>query len=196
MNEEEIITAEIEQTPIEVSAPAPIAAKPEERRGNARPPRGGNNRQRRAGPRRERVKPEFDQKTLDVRRVARVVAGGRRFSFAVTIVAGDRRGRVGVGTGKAGDTTVAVEKAARNAKKNMIAVKLINGSIAHDVDAKYGSARVNLRPAPKRGLIAGSAVRAVLELCGVSDVSAKILSGSKNKLNNARATVEALRQLP
>jgi small subunit ribosomal protein S5 len=110
-------------------------------------------------------------------------------------VAGDRHGKVGVGTGKAGDTTLAVDKAARNAKKNMIVLSLKNGSIAHEVEAKYGSAQVIIRPAPERGLIAGSAVRAVLELAGVHDVTAKILSGSKNKLNNARATVEALRQL-
>lgn len=147
-------------------------------------------------PRPERVKPEYDQKSIEVRRVARVVAGGRRFSFSVAMIIGDRKGKVGVGTGKAGDISNAMEKAAKDAKKHMITVKLTKtNSIPHEVKAKASSATVAIAPAPSRGLVAGSAVRNALELAGITDVSAKILSGSKNKLNMARATVKALSQL-
>lgn len=147
-------------------------------------------------PQRERTRPEFDQKMISIRRVARVVAGGRRFSFSVALVAGDKRGRVGVGLGKAGDTSLAIEKALRAAKKSMITVSLTdNKSIPHDVDAKYASARIMMRPAPGRGLVAGSAARTVLELAGVTDVSAKILSGSKNRLTNAMVAIEALKKI-
>jgi small subunit ribosomal protein S5 len=142
------------------------------------------------------VKPEYDQKSIEVRRVARVVAGGRRFSFSVAMIIGDRKGKVGVGTGKAGDISNAMEKAAKDAKKHMITVKLTKtNSIPHEVKAKASSATVSIAPAPSRGLVAGSAVRNALELAGITDVSAKILSGSKNKLNMARATVKALSQL-
>jgi small subunit ribosomal protein S5 len=147
-------------------------------------------------PSRERVRPEFDQKMISIRRVARVVAGGRRFSFSVAIVAGDRRGRVGVGLGKAGDTSLAIEKALRAAKKNMITVPRTEGrSIPYEVDGKYASARIMMRPAPGRGLVAGSSARTVLELAGVTDVSAKILSGSKNHLSNAMVALDALKKL-
>lgn len=156
--------------------------------------RGGRDGQR--GGRMERPKPEFDQKSIDVRRVARVVTGGRRFSFAVAMIIGDRKGRVGVGTGKAGDISLAMEKAVKDAKKHMITVRTTKThSIAHDVRAKSSSAIIEMRPAPERGLVAGSAVRNVLELAGVTDVTAKILSGSKNKLNIARATIVALSDL-
>lgn len=154
-------------------------------------PRDGQNRFRRDKP-----KPEFDQKMIDLRRVARVVAGGRRFSFSVALVAGDRKGKVGVGTGKGGDTASAIEKAMRSAKKQMITIKLNSAmSIPHDVSAKYASGRVLIKPAPGRGLVAGSSLRNILDLAGVKDVSGKVLSPSKNKLNIARATIAALRQL-
>lgn len=133
---------------------------------------------------------------INIRRVARVVAGGRRFSFSVAIIIGNRKGKVGVGLGKAGDTTLAIDKAVRDAKKNMVTVELTkDSSIAHDVAAKYCASQVSLIPAPGRGLVAGSSVRPVLELAGVSNVVAKINSGSKNGLNNARAAIEALRKL-
>jgi small subunit ribosomal protein S5 len=153
-------------------------------------PRGGG----RGGPRREmRAKPEFDQKIIDIRRVTRVSSGGRRFSFAVSLVAGDRKGRIGVGTGKGGDTALAVEKAFRSARKNLITLNLTkSGSIAHDVKAKYSSARVEMSPAPGKGIAAGSSVRDVIELAGVKDIVAKLRSGTKNKLNNAQAAVLAL----
>lgn len=151
-------------------------------------------RQTRRLPRRStRVRPEFDNKIISIRRVTRVVAGGRRFSFSVALVAGDKKGRVGVGQGKAGDTQLAIEKALRMAKKEMIKVSLTKeSSIPHEVQVKYSSALVRLMPAPGKGIIAGSAVRTVLELAGIKGVGAKILSRSKNKINIARATVKAL----
>lgn len=157
---------------------------------------GGRDRSPRArrGPRREeRAKPEFDQKIISIRRVARVVAGGRRFSFSISLVAGNRKGMVGVGLGKAGDTALAIDKAFRDAKKNMVTVSLTkNMSIPHDIKAKYASSSVLIMPAKGRGLAAGGAVRSVLEYAGIKDVAGKVLSGSKNGINNARATVKAL----
>ncbi len=158
--------------------------------------RRGQRRQRRGGRREEKVRQEFDQKIISIRRVTRVMAGGRRFSFSVAMVIGDKKGRVGVGIGKAGDTQLAIEKAVRDAKKNMIKVSMDKEQrIAHDVHTKYASSEVMIMPAPGRGLVAGSSVRTVLELAGIKDVTAKLLSRSKNNLNNARATVQALTNL-
>lgn len=160
--------------------------------GDKRNPR----RARRGGRREERTRPEFDQKIVSIRRVTRVMAGGRRFSFSVSMVIGDKKGKVGVGVGKAGDTQLAIEKSIRNAKKHMITVPMSKDQhIPHDVHVKYASSEVMVMPAPGRGLVAGSSVRTVLELAGVKDVTAKLFSRSKNKLNNARATIEALKQL-
>ncbi len=158
------------------------------RRGGA-----GGSRGKRFSRREERVKPEFDQKIVSLRRVTRVVAGGRRMSFSVAVVAGNRRGKVGVGTGKAGDTALAIDKAFRDAKKNMINITLTkNNSIPHDVKAKYSASVVTLSPSRGRGLVAGGSVRSVLELAGITDISGKLLSRSKNGINNARATIDAL----
>lgn len=175
------------QAQVQTPAQAPQRDFRGGRPGGGRPPR--------KGPAREpRAKPEYDQKLLEIRRVTRVASGGRRFSFSVALVAGNRKGSVGVGTGKALDTSIAIDKAFKNARKHMIKLNLKNDSIPFDVASKYCSARIEIRPAPSRGLIAGSAVRNVLELAGVKDVSAKIRSGSKNKLNIARATIQALSQ--
>lgn len=128
--------------------------------------------------------------------MTRVSSGGKRFSFSVAMILGNRRGSVGVGTGKGGDTAGAIDKAMRSAKKNMIRVSLTpSSSIPHYLEAKYSSARIMLMPAEGRGLVAGSAVRNVLELAGVKDVTAKIVSPSKNTLNMARATIEALSRI-
>lgn len=144
----------------------------------------------------EKVRQEFDNKLISIRRVTRVVSGGRRFSFSAAIVVGDRKGRVGVGLGKAGDTPIAVEKAVRDAKKNMVQINLNKkSSIPHQVEAKYSSSSVVIMPAPGKGVVAGSSVRTVLELAGVKEVSTKILSRSKNKLNIARATIKALAKI-
>jgi len=167
-----------------------------DRRGGGDRRGGAGGRRPRRGGRQERPKPEFDQKIVSIRRVTRVMAGGRRFSFSVSMVIGDKKGKVGVGIGKAGDTQLAIEKAVRDAKKNMLQVPMdAEGRIPHDVHVKYASSEVMIMPAPGRGLVAGSSVRTVLELAGVKDVTAKLFSRSKNKLNNARAAVEALKEL-
>lgn len=153
-------------------------------------------RPRRAGRREERVRSEFEQKIISIRRVTRVMAGGRRFSFSVAIVIGNKKGKVGVGIGKAGDTQLAIEKAVRSARKHLIEIPLNKHQhIPHDVHTKLSSSEVMIMPAPGRGLVAGSSVRIVLELGGVKDVTAKIFSRSKNKLNNARAAISALKKL-
>jgi small subunit ribosomal protein S5 len=124
------------------------------------------------------------------------MAGGRRFNFSAAIVIGDKKGRVGVGLGKAADTAQAIEKATRAAKRSMITLNLTkNRSLTRNVESKYCASRVEIRPSPGRGLVAGSSVRTVLELAGVSDVTAKLHSRSKNPVNNARAAIEALRSL-
>jgi len=179
--------------PVEAAAPVAEAAAQPERRGRGRRDGGRGGRPRERAP---RERSEFDSVTIDVRRVARVMAGGRRFSFSVTIVIGDRKGRVGVGLGKGADTALAIEKATRDARKNLITVPLTkNNSIAHEVSAKYASSTLTLIPSPGRGLVAGSAMRTVLELAGIGDVVSKILTRTKNKLTIARATVEALKQV-
>ncbi len=152
---------------------------------------------RKGAPRREaRVKPEFDQKLIGIRRVTRVVTGGRRFSFSVGVVIGDRKGRVGVGMGKAGDTPVAIDKAVRDARKNMIKVNLTkSGSVPHDAKAKFSGSQVVIMRAPGKGVLAGSSARVVLEMAGIKEVSAKFFSRSKNKINNAKATVKALEMM-
>ena len=152
-----------------------------------------NDRGGRRGASFSRPKPEFDQKILNIRRVTRVVAGGRRFSFSVALVAGDRKGSVGLGLGKAGYTSLAINKALRNAKKNMVNLKLTKDmSIPFELKAKFGSAKVVLIPNKGRGLVAGSVVRDIIKLAGVRDVTGKILAGTKNKLNNAKAVMKAL----
>lgn len=141
----------------------------------------------------EKPRQEFEQGTVAVRRVTRVVRGGRRFSFSVVLAAGNRRGKIGLGVGKAADIASAMDKAMNAAKKKMLNLRLSeNFSLPHEVLVKYASARLFLKPAPGRGLAAGSAARIILNLAGVKDVSAKVLSKSKNKLNIARATMKAL----
>lgn len=180
-----------------VAVPSDAVAKPPMsfRGGDRKPQRRTGGRPTRRGSF-ERVKPEFDQKMIDIRRVTRVVAGGRRFSFAVAVIIGDRKGAVGVGTGKAGDTSLAIEKAFRDARKNLLHLKLTkNMSIPHAVSAKYSSGEIMLMPNKEKGLVVGSSARILLELAGVKDVTAKVISGSKNKLNIANATMKALGQL-
>lgn len=164
--------------------------------GQARDKGKGHKFNRRAPRRDSRTKPEFDQKIVSMRRVTRVVAGGRRFRFSVCVVAGNRKGVVGVGQGKAGDTPLAIEKAYRDARKNMITVNTTKGmSIPHDTEAKFAASRVKIMPAKGKGILAGSSVRTVLELAGLKEVGAKLLSRSKNSANNAYAAVAALDKL-
>lgn len=151
------------------------------------------------GRRPERVikKEEFKEKVLDMRRVTRVVAGGKRFRFRATIVLGDEKGRVGIGVAKGLDVAQAVAKAKTAAKKNMIMLNIKDGrTIAHEVYAKFSAARVLIKPARVgHGLRAGGAARFVLSLSGIKDATAKCLGRTPNKLTNAMATIEALKKL-
>jgi small subunit ribosomal protein S5 len=145
---------------------------------------------------REKEKDEFDSKLLCLNRVVRVTAGGKQMRFRAVMVVGDKKGRVGVGVAKGMDVAQGVEKATRLAKKNLIKVPIMNGTIPCQMEAKYGAARVLLRPQRQgRGLVAGGTVRTICTLAGIENISSKILGGTRNKLNNARATMSALSKL-
>lgn len=144
----------------------------------------------------QQEKTEYEQKLLDVARVVRVVAGGRRFRFRVVMVIGNQKGKVGVGVAKGQDVSLAVEKATAKAKKHLIEIPLLKGTIPHQVEAKYSSAKVLLKPGrPGRGIVAGGAVRVICNLAGIENISAKIIGRTNNKLNNAQATIKALKKL-
>lgn len=178
--------------------PAAEAQQPAQDRGRGqRPFRGGGRRP--GGPRGQRREGERDaykEKVLDLRRVTRVVAGGKRMRFRTTLVLGDEKGMVGLGVGKGVDVQASVEKAKTAAKKNMMKIPLNGRTIPHEVRAKFSAAEVIIKPAVQgHGLKAGGAVRVVLSLAGVKDVTAKCLGRTPNKLTNAMATIEALKQL-
>ncbi len=140
-------------------------------------------------------KPEFDQQIVDLARVTRVTKGGKQLSFRATVLIGDHNGRVGYGVEKGKDVQIAVEKAVNHAKKNLINVPFMYSTIPHIVEAKHKAAKVLLKPAPQgSGVIAGGAVRAVLEMAGVQNVSSKMLGKTSNKMNNIKATFAALQQ--
>jgi small subunit ribosomal protein S5 len=135
---------------------------------------------------------QFDERVVNIDRVARVVKGGRRFRFRALVVLGDHKGKVGIGIAKGADVTAAVAKAVDVAKKNMITISLHNGTIPHEAEAKVGGAKILVKPAaPGTGLIAGGVVRTVLEVSGVNNALSKSL-GSSNKINTAYATIAAL----
>jgi small subunit ribosomal protein S5 len=143
----------------------------------------------------KREKPEYDQKLLDLARVTRVVKGGRRFRFRATVVIGNRNGKVGVGVAKGADVSEAVRKATNSARKKLIQVKRLNTTIACQAEAKVAGSQVMLKPAKAgRGVVAGGAVRAVVELAGIRDIVSKS-KGSANKLSVARATLAALEKV-
>jgi len=144
----------------------------------------------------EKPKEEFESKLLDLARVVRVAAGGRRFRFRAVVVTGNKEGKVGVGVAKGQDVAQAVEKATRLAKKNLIEVPIVGDTIPHEVISKFGPAKVLLKPQKKgRGLVAGGTVRIICQLAGIKNISSKILGRTGNKLNNARATINALQKL-
>jgi small subunit ribosomal protein S5 len=144
----------------------------------------------------ERPKPEFDQKIVSIRRVTRVVKGGRRMTFAVAMAIGDKKGSVGLGTGKGGDTAIAINKSIRQAKKNMFKIKTTKEmSIPHEISGKFASSKLVMMPNRGKGLVAGSTVRDMLILAGLKNITAKLNSPSKNKLNNARVAYKTLYQL-
>ncbi len=157
---------------------------------------GGGYRGPKRGDRRDdRPKDDMEQRILEVARVTRVMAGGKRMNFRACVAIGDKKGNVGVGLGKGADVTMAVNKAVNRAKKTMVNVPMINDTIPHEINLKMGAARLMFKPAKQgRGVISGGVARIILELAGVKNVTSKAL-GSKNKINNARCTIEALRQL-
>ncbi len=151
------------------------------------------NRQIRRPP---KPKDDFESKLLDLARVTRVSAGGKRLRFRAVIISGDKKGRIGVGVAKGKDVAQAVEKATRLAKKNLLQIPIVEDTIPHSVEAKSGPALVLLKPQKRgRGLVAGGTVRVICTLAGIKNISSKIIGRTRNKLNNARATIKALKKL-
>ncbi len=148
--------------------------------------------------RREDRKPVDDglvKVMVDLRPVQKTIKGGRTLSYSALCAVGDKKGRVGIGTGKARETTIAMEKGFNDAKKHMVSITMAGTTIPHEISQKYGASRVDLKPAkPGTGVIAGGAARPVLELAGIKDITAKN-HGSNNKINTVRATFEALKAL-
>ncbi|MBI2677089.1 MAG: 30S ribosomal protein S5 [Candidatus Yanofskybacteria bacterium] len=139
---------------------------------------------------------DFDQKVLDIARVTRVTKGGKRFSFRATVVIGDKKGSVGLGVAQGKDVSQAIQKAVHQAKKEIIKIQVKNGTILHQVTAKYNSAVVIIKPAGLgNGVKAGGPVRAVAKLSGIENITAKLLSRTGNKINIAKAALEALKKL-
>lgn len=188
MTEEKVTnTATANKGPASTDA-APVVPKKIER--NRPRKKGGRRNDRKKEPK------EFEESILRIARVTRVVKGGRRMRFQVTVIIGDKKGRVGMGVGKSGEVLGGIQKAISEAKKNLVRVSIIDGTIAHEISAKFKASKVFLLPAPEgKGLIAGGAVRKILELAGVRNVLSKA-HGSRNGLNLARATFAALADLP
>ncbi|MFH0987921.1 MAG: 30S ribosomal protein S5 [Parcubacteria group bacterium] len=160
-----------------------------EKDNNSNKQRGGRSR---FGGRRPEEKPEFDQKIIDLARVTRVMAGGKRMRFRACVVIGDKKGRLGMGLAKGKDVTLSVNKAVNKAKKNMIKIPIVNGTIPHNVYVKFKAAKILLKPAPSgTGLKAGGAMRMALELSGISDIVGKIIGG-KSKINTVTALMRGL----
>jgi small subunit ribosomal protein S5 len=207
MTDEQQTTQQKHDTP-SGAPPAPVqpasSAEPKADQGNrgrggrfGRPGpggRGGRFGGRGRRPQRPREKPEFESKTLDLARVSRVTKGGKRFSFRATVVAGDQKGRVGLGIGKGQDVQQSIKKAYNQARKKMMNVIIVGGTIPYQVSAKFSSAEVILKPS-KGGIKAGGAVRTVAQLAGISALTGKLVSRTNNKLNIARATIAALAKL-
>jgi len=153
-------------------------------------------RQRRTRRRDQRPEDEFETKLLDLARVSHTRAGGKKLRFRAVMVIGDKKGKVAVAVASGLDVARAIEKATRLAKKKLISVPIIEGTIPHEVQAKFSAARVVLKPQRKgRGLVAGGTVRIICSLAGIKNISSKVLGATSNKLNNARATMKALKKL-
>ena len=161
--------------------------------GQRRGGRGGDGRGGRKFGSRE-AKSEYDQKVLDIARVTRVTKGGKRFSFRITVAIGDGKSKVGIGIGKGKDIAQSMQKAFNKAKKNLITVQIVNGTIAYQVESKFNSAVVLLKPA-HGGVKAGGPVRVIAKLAGIKGLTGKLIERTNNKINIAKATIEALKKL-
>jgi small subunit ribosomal protein S5 len=156
---------------------------------------GGPMRKKRTDKERSGKDEEFEQRVIDLARVTRVMAGGKRMRFRACVAIGDKKGKIGIGIAKGADVTLAVSKAVNKAKKDIINVSIINNTIPHSILKKYGASKVLLKPGSKgRGVIAGGAVRIILELAGIKNVTSKIL-GTNNKVTNVKCVIEALKSL-
>jgi len=157
------------------------------RRKDSRPPRRGD--------RKDEREDDFDQMVVDIARVTRVMAGGKRMRFRACVAIGNKKGQVGIGLAKGADVSNAVQKAVNKARKNLITVPMVNDTIPHEIYYKMGAAKILFKPASKgRGVIAGGAVRIILELAGVKNATSKIL-GTNNKVNNVKCAIKALARL-
>lgn len=175
------------------SVQAMAEAKPDQRGGD----RKRNFKGKRGAPRRggNAIPEEFEQKIIDIARVTRVMAGGKRMRFRACVAIGNKKGRVAIGLAKGADVTLAVTKAVNKAKKDFVDIAIVNETIPHEVYEKFGAAKILFRPAKKgRGIIAGGAVRILLELSGIKNITSKIL-GTSNKVNNVKCTIAALKKL-
>jgi len=145
---------------------------------------------------REKIKDEFETKLLDLARTSHTRAGGKRMGFRAVIIIGNKKGKVGLGLAKGKDVALAVEKATRAARKNIIEVPIVEDTIPHEIYSKFGAAKILLKPQRKgRGLVAGGTVRVICNLSGIKNISSKVLGRTGNKLNNAMATINALKKL-
>lgn len=163
--------------------------------GQQRKGRRGNRENRRGGDDRNREQSEWEEKILQVRRVTKVVKGGKKLSFRAVVAVGNKKGQVGVGVGKAAEVIGAIQKGVVDAKKSLISVRMIGATIPHPITGNQGASRILMKPAAQgTGIIAGGAARSILELAGVGDVLAKSM-GSRAPLNVARATINGLQQL-
>lgn len=176
------------ENPTAQTKPGTPAVRGEQSRGGPR----GRFRGGRGGP---REPSEYEEEVLQIDRVTRVVKGGRRLRFRATVVVGNKKGTVGMGLGKSNEVVGAIKKAIHQAKKNLIHVPLKNGTIPHEVNVKFKSAKLIMLPAsPGTGIIAGGAVRKIAELAGIKNMLSKIF-GARNRITNAYATLQALKKL-
>ncbi|MFV8459354.1 30S ribosomal protein S5 [Mycoplasma sp. CR] len=191
-NNKEVKATEVAGTQEVVAKKSPRVAKKAQEAGEQRPRRNAAANRK---PRVQRFESEFTEKVVDIARVTKVVKGGRRFSFSAFVVVGNKKGLVGFGHGKANEVPDAIRKAIKDAQNNLVSVPVVNGTLPHEIDAKFLASRVLLKPAPKgKGLIASGTVRAVVELAGYTDIVTKTY-GSRSKSNVVKATVKALQNL-
>lgn len=193
---EQIPAEQVKETPIADIPQGDKRSMPHNRFGGGRRGfnRGGGRQGRGSRSARSMEKPEFDSKPIDIARVARVTKGGKRFSFRTTVIIGDGKGRVGIGIGKGRDVAQSIQKGTNQAKKHLYNIPTANGTIPYQVEAKYCSAVVILKPA-KGGVKAGGPVRVIAKLAGITSLTGKLLGRTNNKLNIAMATIVALRKL-